>query len=75
MPDPDDQELDFKAFINKDSLLKLKLLRLNHFEINEARNFYQFIRKSLFATDLDSTSENLIFNRTVSLKDSWQNTG
>jgi len=32
---------------------------------------YQFERTGYFCTDLDSKSENLIFNRTVALKDTW----
>jgi glutaminyl-tRNA synthetase len=32
---------------------------------------YQFIRKGYFCLDADSTSENLVFNRTVTLKDTW----
>ncbi|HRG69131.1 MAG: glutamine--tRNA ligase/YqeY domain fusion protein [Saprospiraceae bacterium] len=75
VPDPDDQELDFKAFINKDSLVKIKAAKVEPFlKSTKPGNFYQFIRKAYFATDLDSTSENLIFNRTVNLKDSWQKT-
>ncbi|MBU2046180.1 MAG: glutamine--tRNA ligase, partial [Bacteroidetes bacterium] len=32
---------------------------------------YQFIRKGYFCLDADSTPENLVFNRTVTLKDTW----
>jgi len=32
---------------------------------------YQFMRKGYFCTDPNSTSEKLVFNRTVSLRDSW----
>lgn len=32
---------------------------------------FQFMRTGYFCVDTDSTSENLIFNRTVALKDSW----
>ncbi len=32
---------------------------------------YQFQRIGYFVVDLDSTQEHLVFNRTVSLKDSW----
>jgi glutaminyl-tRNA synthetase len=32
---------------------------------------YQFERLGYFCTDLDSASDTLIFNRTVSLKDAW----
>lgn len=33
---------------------------------------YQFMRLGYFATDPDSTPEHLVFNRTVTLKDSWK---
>jgi len=32
---------------------------------------YQFMRKGYFSLDTDSTSNNLVFNRIVSLRDSW----
>ncbi|MBE7044313.1 MAG: glutamine--tRNA ligase/YqeY domain fusion protein [Ruminococcaceae bacterium] len=32
---------------------------------------FQFLRMGYFCVDIDSTDENLIFNRTVALKDSW----
>jgi glutaminyl-tRNA synthetase len=32
---------------------------------------YQFIRKGYFCLDKDSSEEKMIFNRTVSLKDTW----
>jgi glutaminyl-tRNA synthetase len=41
--------------------------------LREARSEtrYQFERLGYFALDKDSTSEHLVFNRTVTLKDSW----
>ena len=32
---------------------------------------FQFLRLGYFCVDIDSTDENIIFNRTVALKDSW----
>jgi glutaminyl-tRNA synthetase len=32
---------------------------------------YQFLRQGYFCVDSDSTAERLVFNRTVSLRDSW----
>jgi len=32
---------------------------------------YQFIRKGYFSLDSDSTPLKLVFNRTVTLKDTW----
>lgn len=37
----------------------------------EAEDKFQFIRLGYFCVDKDSTPDNLIFNRTVTLKDSW----
>ncbi|MEY3918754.1 MAG: hypothetical protein RLZZ132_1090, partial [Bacteroidota bacterium] len=31
----------------------------------------QFIRKGYYSLDLDSSSDKLVFNRTVTLKDTW----
>jgi glutaminyl-tRNA synthetase len=32
---------------------------------------FQFMRQGYFAVDPESTAEKLVFNRTVSLRDSW----
>jgi glutaminyl-tRNA synthetase len=37
-------------------------------------DYLQFIRNGYFTPDIDSTSEHLVFNRTVTLKDSWAKT-
>ncbi|MCK5767062.1 MAG: glutamine--tRNA ligase, partial [Candidatus Atribacteria bacterium] len=34
-------------------------------------NRYQFMRKGYFSLDVDSTNDKLVFNRIVSLRDSW----
>ena len=34
-------------------------------------DYLQFIRSGYFTPDYDSTPEHLVFNRTVTLKDSW----
>jgi glutaminyl-tRNA synthetase len=54
---PSNDEKDFKEYIN------LKNARPG--------DKYQFIRKGYFCTDKNASSGNLIFNRTVQLKDSW----
>ncbi|MEO6915824.1 MAG: glutamine--tRNA ligase/YqeY domain fusion protein [Chitinophagaceae bacterium] len=70
--DPSSEEGDFKAYINNDSLHIIE----NAFAEpalaqSKAGNSYQFIRKGYFTVDKDSTSDTLIFNRTVTLKDTW----
>ncbi len=66
------KDKDFKEFINPNSLT----INTNAFvepSLKEANigNRFQFQRLGYFNVDTDSTSEQLIFNRTVSLRDSW----
>ncbi|MCB0848122.1 MAG: glutamine--tRNA ligase, partial [Bacteroidetes bacterium] len=35
------------------------------------QDHFQFIRKGYYSVDRDSTEEKLVFNQTVTLKDSW----
>ena len=70
--DPSSEEGDFKDYINPDSLQVIEKVyaepSLKNADINER---YQFLRKGYFALDKNSTNEKLIFNRTVTLKDTW----
>jgi len=73
---PDVQkDIDFKEFINSDSL---KVLSECYVEPSlkeaKAEEGFQFTRLGYFSVDKNTTSEKLIFNRTVSLKDSWSKT-
>lgn len=63
---------DWKDNINPDSLEVLKLSRVEP-SLNGAKpgTRYQFERKGYFCVDYDSSGKKLIFNRTVSLRDSW----
>lgn len=70
--DPSSEEGDFKDYINPDSLQVVAnvyaepaLLQAN------TTDRYQFLRKGYFCLDKDSTPEKLVFNRTVTLKDTW----
>lgn len=67
-----DKEVDFKEFINKDSLTVLNNCKIE-LALKDAKpnERYQFQRLGYFCVDDDSTSENLIFNRTATLKDFW----
>ncbi len=69
---PSAEEGDFKSYINENSLHVVTNAMAEH-DLNNAQvgDKYQFIRLGYFTPDLDSTSEKLIFNRTVTLKDSW----
>ena len=63
---------DFKEFINPDSL---KIIHTAYVEpslkIAKIGDQFQFQRLGYFNIDDDSTSDKLVFNRTVPLRDSW----
>ena len=64
---------DYKEFLNPDSLVSLKGCKLEP-SIASSRPLsrYQFERQGYFCADpKDSTGQTLVFNRTVTLKDSW----
>ncbi len=71
VPDPDELE-DFRTGINPDSLIVLKDCYLEP-SLSSARpgDIYQFERLGYFAVDPDSVEGSLVFNRTVTLKDTW----
>ncbi|MEO6456212.1 MAG: glutamine--tRNA ligase/YqeY domain fusion protein [Ginsengibacter sp.] len=63
---------DFKDLINPNSLQVIKNAYIEPFLKKASVNTpYQFIRKGYFCLDKDSTPGDLIFNRTVTLKDAW----
>ena len=71
--DPTDEQGDFKEYLNPDSL---KIISNSFAEPALATakmdDRYQFVRKGYFCLDKDADSDRIIFNRTVSLKDSWK---
>jgi glutaminyl-tRNA synthetase len=73
-PDPDNTE-EGKTFLdnlNPDSLTVLSGCKVEPSLSNsEPGDRFQFERQGYFCTDLDSSKELLVFNRTVSLRDSW----
>ncbi len=70
--DPTDEEGDFKEYLNADSL-KIVTTAFAEPALRAAKfdERYQFIRKGYFCLDNDSSASRMIFNRTVTLKDSW----
>jgi glutaminyl-tRNA synthetase len=71
-----DKEKDFKQAMNPNSLVTLKQCKLEASLANaDADMRYQFERTGYFFPDLDSTERNLIFNRIVTLRDSWAKIG
>ena len=71
-PDDTAEGEDFIDFVNKDSLLVIKdaLLEAGLAQA-EVGVPYQFMRTGYFVKDKDSREGSLVFNRIVSLKDSW----
>jgi glutaminyl-tRNA synthetase len=67
------KDKDFKEFINPESLHVLTNCKLEpSLKDAEPESKYQFQRLGYFCVDRrDSKSGNLVFNRTVPLKDSW----
>jgi len=70
--DPTDEEGDFKQYINPDSL-RIVQTAVAEPELAKAKfeERYQFLRKGYFTLDNDSSPSQMVFNRTVTLKDAW----
>lgn len=69
---PASEEGDFKDYINENSLTVVSIAYAEP-AIKEAKadDRFQFLRKGYFCLDKTSTPEKLVFNRTVTLKDTW----
>lgn len=65
-------EGDFKDYINPESLKVLPSVYIEP-ALREAKfdERYQFLRKGYFCLDEDSWGGRIVFNRTVTLKDTW----
>ena len=69
---PASEEGDFKDYINPDSLHVIPNAVAEPWLAKAKQgDHFQFMRKGYFAVDPDSANGKLVFNRTVSLKDSW----
>ncbi|OQX91438.1 MAG: glutamine--tRNA ligase [candidate division Zixibacteria bacterium 4484_95] len=67
-----DEDKDFKACLNPNSLETLKSCRVEPSLAGATPgSHYQFLRHGYFCVDPDSTKGQLVFNRTVSLRDTW----
>lgn len=73
--DPSSEEGDFKEYINPDSLKTVKGYAEPSLKEALHTDRFQFLRKGYYSLDRDSTASNLIFNRTVTLKDGWAKQG
>ena len=68
-----ESEKDFRELLNPDSLKVVTNAKVEPYlaEIAKPEDKFQFQRIGYFCVDLDSTPDHLVFNRTITLKDSW----
>lgn len=67
----DQAQGDFKEYINEKSLASVPAWAEPAVKNDNEKTHFQFLRKGYFYLDTKSTSDRLIFNRTVTLKDTW----
>lgn len=67
-----EKEVDFMEFVNRDSLSILNAFAEPSLREAKTGNPYQFQRIGYFTPDKESTQDHLVFNRTVTLKDSFK---
>ncbi|MBR9855216.1 MAG: glutamine--tRNA ligase/YqeY domain fusion protein [Algicola sp.] len=71
-PTPDShKDKDFFDFVNPDSLKKITGYLEPSLKDSKVGDQMQFQRMGYFNVDKDSTPEKLVFNRTVTLRDTW----
>ncbi len=64
-------EKSFMDFLNTNSLKTVNAFVEPYLQEAKQGDYFQFTRLGYFTLDLDSTSDALVFNKTVGLKDSW----
>lgn len=70
-PDDIEEGKTYKDYLNPDSLKVITAMIEPSVKNARVLDKYQFERTGYFCLDKDSTPQNLVFNRVVSLKDSW----
>lgn len=70
-PDQDKEGRDFKDFLNPDSLLVIRNALVEPAALTQNGVAVQFERTGYFVADPDSRPNSPVFNRVVSLRDSW----
>lgn len=71
-PNEEKEGVDYKSYLNPNSLQVLTGCKLEPSLANAPLGQpYQFIRQGYFCLDPDSTTDKVVFNRTVALKDTW----
>jgi glutaminyl-tRNA synthetase len=68
---PGEAEGDFKQYINPDSLTEKTVYAEPSLREATPGARYQFLRMGYFCLDPDSAPDRLVFNRTVTLRDTW----
>ena len=68
---PDNQTEDFSAFVNPESLKVKKAFIEPHIKNASTGDQFQFQRIGYFNIDNDSSATQLVFNKTVGLRDNW----
>lgn len=66
-----DKDVDFKTFINPNSLETITGYLEPSLKSAEAGERYQFQRLGYFCVDRDTNAEKIVFNKTVGLRDTW----
>jgi len=70
--DPSATDEDFRTLLNPDSLKVVKNCCIESaLKSAQPGDHFQFLKHGYFVVDKDSKADNVIFNRTVSLKDNW----
>lgn len=69
------KEKDFLEFVNPDSLKIVTGYVEPSLQSAKIEDKFQFQRMGYFTVDKDSTAEKLVFNKTVGLKDAWEEKG
>jgi glutaminyl-tRNA synthetase len=70
--DPSNEEADFEEYINPHSLGVVHAFAEPVLQKANLGERYQFLRKGYFYPDKDSVPGKLVFNRTATLKDTWE---
>jgi len=71
VPEPDAAGGDFKRFLNPNSLETITAKLEPSLREANAKARYQFERLGYFALDKDSAPGKPVFNRTITLRDTW----
>ncbi len=71
-PNNPPEETDFLDYLNPNSVKTIEAFAEPHLLEYKAYDKVQFERLAYFCVDKESTSQNPVFNRIVTLKDTWQ---